>query len=114
MLGNVPELWETLLAAMKLGAVVNPATMLLTEADLADRIERGRVRHIICSAELASKLETVGAHCTRISVGGAAAGWLAFEHGYKSPLKFTADGETRGDDPLQLYSLQAPPLSPSW
>jgi acetyl-CoA synthetase len=47
MLGNVVPLWETLLAAMKLGAVVIPATTLLNEADLLDRFQRGRVRHVI-------------------------------------------------------------------
>src|SRR4029079_5115361 len=30
-LGNVPPLWEVMLAAIKLGAVVIPATTLLTE-----------------------------------------------------------------------------------
>jgi len=41
MLGNQVELWETMLAAMKLGAVVIPATTLLAESDLRDRIDRG-------------------------------------------------------------------------
>ena len=41
MLGNQVELWETLLAAMKLGAVVIPATTLLHAADLRDRLDRG-------------------------------------------------------------------------
>src|SRR5438270_9726220 len=31
----------------------SPATTLLTENDVADRIARGRVRHIVCAAELA-------------------------------------------------------------
>src|SRR3954447_969201 len=34
MLGNQVELWETVLAAMKLGAAVIPATTLLTSGDL--------------------------------------------------------------------------------
>ena len=45
MLGNVVPLWEVMLAAMKLGAVVIPATTLLTPYDLQDRFERGRARH---------------------------------------------------------------------
>ena len=40
MLGNVVPLWETMLAAMKLGAVVIPATTLLTTNDLRDRFDR--------------------------------------------------------------------------
>src|SRR6185312_11946068 len=41
MLGNQVELWETILAAMKLGAVLIPATTLLGPDDLVDRVERG-------------------------------------------------------------------------
>ena len=33
MLGNIPPLWETMLAMMKLGAVIIPATTLLTAND---------------------------------------------------------------------------------
>lgn len=47
MLGNVVPLWEITLALMKLGAVISPATTLLTPADLQDRIERGGIRHVI-------------------------------------------------------------------
>ena len=47
MLGNVPQLWEAILAAMKLGAVVIPTTTLLTQEDLTDRSRRGNVSHII-------------------------------------------------------------------
>ena len=34
MLGNVPELWETVLAAIKLGAVFSPATLNAFEAEV--------------------------------------------------------------------------------
>ena len=47
MLGNQVELWETMLAAIKLGAVVIPATTLLAESDLRDRIDRGNARHVV-------------------------------------------------------------------
>src|SRR5579884_3180983 len=47
MLGNRRELWETTLAAMKLGAVLIPSTTLLSPADAADRISRGGVRHVV-------------------------------------------------------------------
>ena len=47
MLGNQVELWETVLAVMKLGAVMIPATPLLGAADLVDRVERGGARHVV-------------------------------------------------------------------
>src|SRR5579863_3844655 len=50
MLGNVAPLWEVMLAAMKLGAVLVPATTLLTPADLAERVERAGVRFVVTAA----------------------------------------------------------------
>src|SRR6516165_1475201 len=45
LLGNQVELWESMLAVMKLGAVIMPATTALGANDLADRVSRGEVRH---------------------------------------------------------------------
>jgi acetyl-CoA synthetase len=103
MLGNIPPLWETMLAVMKLGGVFIPATTLLTADDLADRIARGRVKHIVCAAEMAGKLSDATRSCNRISVGGAAVGWHEFEKAYESPAEFVPDGETLANDPMQLY-----------
>ncbi|MFD8074068.1 AMP-binding protein [Streptomyces sp. NPDC059718] len=103
MLGNQTELWETALAAMKLRAVVIPATPLLGAADLTDRVERGRARHVIVRAADAAKFDQVPGEYTRIAVGGAPAGWHAYEDAYDAPADFAPDGDTRGDDPLMLY-----------
>src|SRR6202790_2051406 len=75
MLGNVVPLWECMLAAMKLGAVIVPATTLLTRNDLADRFARGRVRHVVTGADIAGKFADLGGAYTRIAVGGSAPGW---------------------------------------
>ena len=74
MLGNVVALWECMLAAMKLGAVIVPATTLLTRNDLADRFARGRVRHVIASADAAAKFAELPGDYTRIVVGRRVAG----------------------------------------
>jgi acetyl-CoA synthetase len=103
MLGNVPPLWETVLALIKLGAVILPATPLLSRDDLADRIERGGVRHIVCAADCASKFERVGQRCTRIVVGGPVREWQTYEDGYSASTKFKSEGETRANDLMQLY-----------
>ena len=103
MLGNVVPLWESMLAAMKLGAVIIPATTLLTRDDLIDRFERGRVRHVIAGADNAGKFAEVPGSYTRIAVAGSAPGWLRYEDGYDAPAEFMPDGETRATDPLLLY-----------
>ena len=103
MLGNVVPLWECMLAAMKLGAVVVPATTLLTRNDLADRFARGRVKHVIAGADAAAKFADLPGDYSRIAIGKPVEGWVAYEDCYKEPADFTPDGETRADDPLLLY-----------
>ncbi|WP_416976118.1 AMP-binding protein, partial [Streptomyces sp. 4F14] len=103
MLGNQAELWEIALAAMKLRAVVIPATPLLGPADLRDRVERGRVRHALVRAEDTGKFDDVPGRYTRVSVGGATDGWQTYEDAYAASAEFTADGPTAADDPLMLY-----------
>ncbi|WP_326727819.1 AMP-binding protein [Streptomyces phaeochromogenes] len=104
MLGNQAELWVTALAAMKLRAVVIPATPLLGPADLRDRVERGRVRHVIVRAEDTGKFDEVPGYYTRVVVGGEHQGWQSYEDVYdRASDVFRPDGPTRADDPLMLY-----------
>ncbi|GAA1500132.1 AMP-binding protein [Streptomyces synnematoformans] len=104
MLGNQAELWETALAAMKLRAVVIPATPLLGPIDLADRIGRGRARHVLVRAADEAKFADVPGDYTRISVGGGGGGgWLAYEDAYEASAVFVPDGPTAADDTLMLY-----------
>jgi acetyl-CoA synthetase len=112
MLGNVVPLWECMLAAMKLGAVIVPATTLLTRNDLADRFARGRVRHVIAAAEAAAKFADLPGEYTRVSVGKELPGWTPFERGYDASAQFAPDGETRADDPLLLYFTSGTTATP--
>jgi acetyl-CoA synthetase len=105
MLGNQVELWETLLAAMKLRAVVIPATPLLGPADLADRVGRGRAAHVVARAADTGKFDGVPGAYTRVAVGegSAAPGWLPYGQAYAAPASFEPDGPTRAGDTLLLY-----------
>jgi acetyl-CoA synthetase len=103
MLGNVVPLWEVMLAAMKLGAVVIPASTLLTSYDLKDRFDRGRVRHLIANAADATKFDGLDPTVTRIALGDAPAGWHRYDTLLQGAPTFTPDGPTRATDPLLLY-----------
>ncbi|BAL87776.1 putative acetyl-CoA synthetase [Actinoplanes missouriensis 431] len=103
MLGNQVELWECLLATMKLGAVVIPATPLLGPADLRDRLDRGRAAHVIVGAADTGKFADVKGDYTRIAVGAPQAGWIAYADADDADAAFTPDGVTRADDSLLLY-----------
>ncbi|MFI5100710.1 MAG: AMP-binding protein [Actinomycetes bacterium] len=102
MLGNQVELWETMLAAIKLGAVTIPASTLLGPADLADRIDRGRVAHVVTAAEHTEKFGTLADALTRVSVG-ATAGWHDFSGFTAAAPGFEPDGPTPAGDPMLLY-----------
>jgi acetyl-CoA synthetase len=131
MLGNIAPLWEVILAAMKLGAVIVPTSTLLGPADLADRIVRGDVRHVVTESAHVPKFREVPGDWTRIAVeptvggatveaseavgaGGAAGSqggggepapgtWRAYADSYAASTEFTPDGVTRATDPLLLY-----------
>ncbi|ROO28196.1 AMP-binding protein [Salinisphaera orenii] len=103
MLDNVVELWETMLATIKLGAVVIPATTLLSQKDLGDRLGRGGVTHVVAAEAHVAKFEGVADGLTRIVVGAPVGEWAAFEQAYAEDTGFTPEGVTRATDPLLLY-----------
>ncbi len=105
VLNNVAPLWEIMLAAMKLGVVVIPATTLLTAEELADRVERGRARMIVADEDQVAK-------CAGLSRDGVVfvttssskiEGWRPLGDAYKGSIEFKPDGPTNADDPLLLY-----------
>lgn len=103
MLGNDVALWETMLAAFKLGAVVIPATALLTPEDLRDRIERGHVSHLVVGSAHVDKFAGLGEGCSRICVGPSPAGWIPHSAASDHSEQFEAEGRTLATDPMLLY-----------
>ena len=106
MLGNVLPLWESMLAAIKLGAVVVPCSLQLTPADLADRIVRGEARHAIVDASSAERLAKVPEAAQlrlKLVVGGTRDGFIPFENAYAGESDFAPLRPTLASDPLLLY-----------
>jgi acetyl-CoA synthetase len=108
MLGNQVELWETLLACIKLGVVVIPATTLLTPADLDDRIARGGVGHVVAASGDAGKFDDVPGSYTRIAVGDPVPGWTGYGDSHAGATfsganRFVPSQGAGGDDALLLY-----------
>ena len=103
MLGNQVELWESMLAVAKLGAVVMPTTGALGSADLADRITRGGAGFVVTNAVDADKFASVDGQYTGIVVGDSVPGWHRYTDAYEvvSAGPFTAVTEV--DDPLLVY-----------
>ena len=107
MLGNEIPLWEAMLAAIKLGVVVIPATTLLSGADLHDRLERGKVAFVITNPGGAAKFDDLPAATLkgvqRIHVGGPRAGWTDFRDADTEAGAFAPVDRPAAHDPLLEY-----------
>ena len=110
MLPNCVELWDAMLAAMKLGAVLLPATTQLSAADVRERLQIAQPGFAIVDAPERAKIDALdgsSASLVKIAVGrdaqDSARGWLDFSEGYACSADFMADGATLASDPLLLY-----------
>ncbi|WP_230421349.1 AMP-binding protein [Actinomadura soli] len=102
MLGNQVELWESMLAVMKLGAILLPTTTAAQAADLADRVARSGARHVICDAADTNRFDKVGGEYTRISVGPAE-GWADLRGAAELPWAPVEHPGTAPQDPVLFY-----------
>ncbi|MGA7778775.1 MAG: AMP-binding protein [Paraburkholderia sp.] len=103
MLPNRVELWDVMLAAMKLGALVLPATIQCSADDVRDRVQIGEARFVVVDSAETAKFDALDMPLTRISVGAPRDGWIDLAAGYDAAPHFMPDGPTRASDPLLLY-----------
>ncbi|MFD3675804.1 AMP-binding protein [Streptomyces sp. NPDC058613] len=103
MLGNRVEVWETMLAAMKLGAIVIPTYITATPAEIADRLERGDVRYVVAEAGLTDRFAGAPGDWSGISVGDRVRDWIPYERADSADPGFIPDGPTMADEPLFRY-----------
>ena len=105
MLGNQVELWETMLAGMKLGIVLIPTTTQMGAADLQDRVSRGEARWALAGSANVGKFASVPGDYRLIEVGASANDPEALQYAdaAQAGLEFTADAPTRGEETLLLY-----------
>lgn len=103
MLGNEIALWETLLAAMKIGIVIIPATVMLTPDDLRTRLARAKIQYVVTSATHTDKFSGIGGDYTLISVGGGPSNWVPFESAMEAPTEFLSREPTLADDWFLMY-----------
>lgn len=78
MIDNRVELWEAMLAIMKIGAVILPTSVVLGPDDLVERLDRAGVRVVIADQTDAAKFDGLDRDLVRINVGEPRDGWLSF------------------------------------
>lgn len=110
MLDNEVELWEAMLAAIKIGAVILPTTVMLDSRALASRIQRAGVDWALTNQQNIHKFadladfdinpESVGLFVTgNTSVDGA----HAYIDAYASTHEFVVDSPTPADAEMLVY-----------
>ena len=103
VLGNRVELWECMLACIRLGTVMIPATTLLSPADVQDRVSRGNARCVITASADVEKFADVPADMIRVAVGDEVDGWASYSASYDWKGESPGNAVTRADEPLLLY-----------
>ncbi len=111
VLGNCVGLWEVMLAAIRIGAVLIPATPQLSPADLADRVARGHAKMLVADLADAAKFADLDVELGRIGVDGGGTGlpipggWLDYAEITARPddREVSFPGCSKAADPLLLY-----------
>ncbi|SDX47510.1 acetyl-CoA synthetase [Arthrobacter sp. cf158] len=105
MLGNQVELWELMLAGIKLGIVMIPTTTLMGARDLQDRVERGGAGWVAVGSANIGKFAAVEGDYTLVEVGAERTDAEAKQYAdsYDAGADFTPDAATTADETLLLY-----------
>lgn len=110
MLDNEVELWEAMLAAIKIGAVILPTTVMLAPEALASRIKRAGVNWVLTNQQNIHKFTELPALGTdlaslgRIVTGTAMVdGTYQYADAYTSTQPFVVDGPTPANADMLVY-----------
>lgn len=111
MLGNRVELWEIMLACMKIGVVMLPTSVVLGPVELIDRMERGNVDWVFAAPEDAMKFMSVPGKWRGVGVGfnealkdqlAALYTWQRFDESRASSIA-ALPKVTRSHEPALIY-----------
>ena len=100
-LPNVLPIWELILAAIKVGAVVVPTTTLATESEICDRLERSGARLVVTDENAMPRIP-LEAGLKTILVGGHRDGWIPYDVALEESRTYDVVA-TQASDPFLLY-----------
>src|SRR4051812_32744905 len=107
MLGNQVELWESMLAIIKIGAVVMPTTTAVGPKELVDRMSRGDARTVICTVADTGKFAKVSREFVGFAVGSGDQpvpdGWRSHAAAYDLEAASVDHPGNSTDDRMLLY-----------
>jgi acetyl-CoA synthetase len=114
MLPRLPEWWFMTIALIKVGAIYIPAPTMLTQKDIAYRVNAADVKMIITSEENAEKVEAIENQCPSLEVkminDADRPGWISYltELEYPAPvstriINLKGLHKTKSSDPMVIF-----------
>ena len=109
MLPRVIPWWETFTATLRMGAVISPGTVQLSEKDLEYRINAAAATCVITDGANAAKVDAVLGNCptlaARIVTDGQRAGWIDYREAVAAALpEFEAADTAAGDEAICYFT----------
>ncbi|QNQ91069.1 AMP-binding protein [Corynebacterium poyangense] len=108
MLNNQVELWEFLLACVRAGIVINPATVMLGDVDLQHRVEDAKISWVVANDRDAAKFDNVAGDFTVIQIQDGkphqtAHPTLFYSDSHNAEAEFELSEPTRADELSFIY-----------
>ena len=103
MLPRIPEWQISLIACLKLGAIIIPCIEMLTPRDIEYRVRNAEAKAAICRAEQIGKFADVAnAVPVRLAIGGAS-NWLDWQQALTAGADSFAPERVAAEDPAIMY-----------
>ncbi len=107
MLPRVIPWWETFTATLRMGVVISPGTVQLSEKDLEYRINAAAATCVITDCANAAKVDAVLGNCptlaVRIVTDGQRAGWIDYRRAVAAAAPDFEAADTGADDEAICY-----------
>jgi acetyl-CoA synthetase len=105
MLPNVVELWECMLAAIKIPAIIIPTATTLSPEDIRYRLKTANIQYVVTLSQEMEKFQSLSKthkyQC--FLIGEERDGCKAYKESEEFPKTFTSGYQTRATDPLLYY-----------
>lgn len=102
LMSRLPEWQISMIACLKIGAIPIPCIEMLTPKDIAYRVTDSGATGAIATAPNCGKFEALAQLRTKVSVGGTAPGWTAFDDAAQESKQFEC-AAMANEDPALLY-----------
>lgn len=112
LIENEVAMWELLLAAMKIGAVIVPNSPLLSQQELKDRLDREKVKMITTTSQHTGKFDITASGVIPVVVDQEVPGWVSYQDAYRESAEFEPHERTLATDPLFRYFTSSSSAKP--